>query len=346
MKSNYTKNDTNYVQPLKLAAVTLLALTWTGACVSSSAYKQLEDQYKQSEARTAELETANKTLNERIAELTEELEAKDAEIKSLSEAQEDSASPAEMSRLLQEKAALERQLAGLKTGQRSMNTTFEGLNGALKTQLEEGDIKIKQVEGVVRVIVEDGVFFDSGSTSINSSGREVLDRIATALKDNPDAALIIEGYTDSRRIGPKLRKKYATNWDLGAARAINVVRYLNTKGIGTDRLSAQTFGDGQSSADNTTAEGRAANRRIQISVVQIQNMDASAESETTTESEIKEMIKEEMDGAKEDAEKAEAEMKEDAASEMEKVNEAMEPVESVSEEGDAESAEQPAENAQ
>ncbi len=340
MKSNDTKKDTKNVQPLKIAAVTLLALTWTGACVSSSAYKQLEDQYKQSEARAAELENANKSLEERIAELTEELEAKDAEIKSLSEAQEDGASAEDMSRLLQEKAALERQLAGLRAGQRGVDANFAGLSSALKTELEEGNIKISNVEGIVRLTIEDNVFFNSGSTSINSSGREVLDRIASALKDNPDAMMIIEGYTDSRRIGPKLRKKYATNWELGAARAISVVRYLNSNGISTDRLSAQTFGDSQASTDS-----KAADRRIQISVVQRQQVEAG-ESTPTTESEIKEMIKEEMEGAKEDAAEAEAEMKEDADAEMEKVNEAMTPVEEVTEEGDAEASEQPAENAQ
>lgn len=312
MKSNSTK--AYYYVP----GVLLLALI-TGGCVSSSAYKTLEDQYKQSEARALELETANKDLNERIAELTEEIEAKDAEIKSMTEATADgNGSGEDMSALLQEKAALERELANLRAGQRSMDLTFNGLSGALKKELEDGNIKISQVQGMVRLTVEDGVFFNSGSTAINQSGRDLLNRLADALKDSPEHSLIIEGYTDSRRIGPKLRRKYATNWDLGAARAINVVRYLSDEGgIDVNRLSAQTFGDSQASGDNSTSDGRASNRRIQISVVQQQKVDES--TEIPTKENVDEMVKEEMD-------KAEEEATEEATNE---INEAIEPIEEV-----------------
>ncbi|MCR9143217.1 MAG: OmpA family protein [bacterium] len=337
MKSNY-KKAMSYVPRTMLAL--LLALL-TGACVSSSKYEQLEDQYKQSEARAEALENANKELNDRIAELTEEIEAKDAEIKSMSEAAADSASSEEMSVLLQEKAALQRELASLRAGKRSMDMTFNGLSDALKQDLEDGNIKISQVEGVVRLTIEDNVFFDSGRTAVNASGREVLDRLANAMKDSPDHSLIIEGYTDDRRIGPKLRKKYATNWDLGAARAINVVRYLTEEGgISDDRLSAQTFGPNRATADNSTPEGRAANRRIQISVIQTQKVEES--DETSAE----EMLKEKIEETEEEIEDKMEEISEEAEA---KENEALEPITEVkSEEGEESSdemeAEQPAEN--
>lgn len=337
MKSNLQKAI--YYVPGVLA----LAL-FTGACVSSSKYEQLEEQYKQSEARAAELESANKDLNERIAELTEEIEAKDAEIKSLSEAASDTGSSEDMSKLMQEKAALERELANLRAGKRSMDLTFNGLSDALKSELEEGNIKISQVQGVVRLTVEDGVFFDSGSTGINSTGRDLLDRLAEALKDSPDHSLIIEGYTDSRRIGPKLRKKYPSNWELGAARAISVVRYLKAEGgISGDRLSAQTFGDNRATADNSTAEGRAANRRIQISVIQTQAATESAEDQ------VNEMVEEKQEAMEGEMEKAEEEAVEEAAETEAEVNEAIEPIEEVKSEesddsGDEMEAEQPAEN--
>ena len=341
MKLHFAK--ANFTVP----AAILLALATVG-CVSSSAYEKLENDYKESQARAQELEAANKELNDRIAELSDELKAREAEIAELKEKEgESAASSEEMQALLAEKARLERELAALQAGKREMNQTYSGLADALKAELEEGNIKISQVEGMVVLTVEDGVFFDSGSATVNARGRDLLDRLANALKDVPDHRLVIEGYTDNRRIGPRLRKTYKSNWELGAARAINVVRYLNSEaGVPADRMSAQTFGEHGGPGDNTTEEGRAKNRRIQISVISVQKTDAVEEQPETTES-------------AEDA-------TEEAAEETEATNEEMEPIESVeteettdettdtemesgeenAEDGEAMEAEQPAENVQ
>ena len=324
MKFNSTKA---YYYVTGVLAVALA----TGGCVSSSSYEKLENQYKAAEARSQELEAANKDLNDRIASLTEELKAKDAEIASLNEqaGSSDDASSEKMAVLLEEKAKLERELASLKAGQRSMDSTFNGLSDALKAELENGNIKISQVQGMVRLTIEDGVFFDSGSTDISAKGRDLLNRIANALKDNPEHSMIIEGYTDSRKIGPRLRRQYPTNWELGAARAINVVRYLSDEaGIDASRLSAQSFGANQAAGDNTTESGRAANRRIQISVVQTQPIE-SKESEPATEDAAKEemMNENEVEATTEPA-----------------TNEEIDSIDEVKSEEDDMNADQPAEN--
>ena len=74
----------------------------------------------------------------------------------------------------------------------------------------------------------------------------------------------IEGHTDNVKITSRLAKVYPTNWELSAARAINVLKYLQQQGIDPKILSATAFGEYQPLADNSTAEGRAKNRRIAI----------------------------------------------------------------------------------
>src|SRR3989442_1085462 len=64
-----------------------------------------------------------------------------------------------------------------------------------------------------------------------------------------------------------LTQRYPTNWELSAARAINVARYLQKQGIEPAKLSAAAFGEFKSVADNATLEGRAKNRRIEIVLV-------------------------------------------------------------------------------
>ena len=68
-------------------------------------------------------------------------------------------------------------------------------------------------------------------------------------------------------ISPSLAKRYPTNWELSAARAINVTRFLQQQGIDTDRLSAVAYGEWKPVGDNDTPEGRAKNRRIEINLV-------------------------------------------------------------------------------
>jgi chemotaxis protein MotB len=96
----------------------------------------------------------------------------------------------------------------------------------------------------------------------------VLRRIGGILKNIPEKNIRVEGHTDNVPIGPSLRAKYPTNWELGSARAINVVRYLQRDaGIEPLRLSAVSYGQYRPVASNRTAAGRSKNRRIEIILV-------------------------------------------------------------------------------
>ncbi len=87
------------------------------------------------------------------------------------------------------------------------------------------------------------------------------------LKGVDDRVIRVEGHTDNLIIHGTFAKKYPTNWDLSAARAVNVVRYLQEQGIDPMTLSAIAFGEYEPVASNDTEEGRAQNRRIEIVLI-------------------------------------------------------------------------------
>ena len=93
----------------------------------------------------------------------------------------------------------------------------------------------------------------------------MLLRVGNILKNAQGKAVRVEGHTDNVRIGGNLRTRFPTNWELSAARATNVVRFLEDKvGMDPKRLEAAGLAENRPVAANDTREGRAQNRRIEI----------------------------------------------------------------------------------
>jgi chemotaxis protein MotB len=72
------------------------------------------------------------------------------------------------------------------------------------------------------------------------------------------------GHTDNQKIGPSLAKTFPSNWTLGGARAVTIVRLFEDAGVAPQRLLAESAGEYRPRADNGTAEGREKNRRIEV----------------------------------------------------------------------------------
>jgi len=147
---------------------------------------------------------------------------------------------------------------------KAVSKTYDDLLKEMKGEVAKGQIMISELKGKLTLDVLDEILFDSGVAEIKAQGLPVLKRVVEVLKKVDDKTIRIEGHTDDRKIGGALVKKYATNWELSAARAINVARYLQNQGIAPEILSAAAFGEYQPVADNATPEGRAKNRRIAI----------------------------------------------------------------------------------
>ncbi len=145
-----------------------------------------------------------------------------------------------------------------------VSKTYEGLLNEMKEEIEQGQIAITELKGKLTVDVVDKILFDSGQAEIKPEGLAVLKRVVEILMTVTDKTIRVEGHTDNVPITGALAKRYPTNWELSAARALNVTRYLEKEGLDPALLSAAAFGEYQPVADNETPEGRAKNRRIAI----------------------------------------------------------------------------------
>lgn len=107
----------------------------------------------------------------------------------------------------------------------------------------------------------DRVLFDSGSSRLRADSSEQLNNIAAILVAYPNVRLKLAGFTDN--VGNAQQ-----NRELSQARAESVKAELVSRGISAERLATEGYGERAASADNSTAEGRARNRRVSLLVAQ------------------------------------------------------------------------------
>lgn len=126
-------------------------------------------------------------------------------------------------------------------------------------------VRVRHEErGLVISLLSDGTLFDLGSADLKPSAKQVLDRVAEVLRAVPNPVLI-EGHTDNL---PIRTVQYPSNWELSAARAARVLRYLVQKGgIPTERLIAVGYADTRPLVPNSSPANRAQNRRVDIAVL-------------------------------------------------------------------------------
>ncbi|HMS84618.1 MAG TPA: OmpA family protein [Nitrospira sp.] len=124
--------------------------------------------------------------------------------------------------------------------------------------------------------------YESGDAALKPENYTLLDQLIEYLRMSGDTRLIrIEGHTDNVEIGPSLKARYPSNWELSKVRANGVLRYLIEKGgIDSSRITAMPLGDSKPTASNEMEEGRTKNRRVEI-VLYIAEADAPEEPSQT-----------------------------------------------------------------
>ncbi|UCF55761.1 MAG: OmpA family protein [Deltaproteobacteria bacterium] len=215
--------------------ILVLIFTLSGCVVSAKKYKKLEADYQE--------------LKKGFDEANLRLDEKDRKIE-------------ELERMLEkQKVASEREIA-------LAEKTNEELVASLKKEISSEKIEVARIRGRLTMSVVEELFFESGKAEIKPGGKDVFRRIGGVLKKVPEKNVRVEGHTDNVPIGPKMRERYPTNWELGAARAVNVVRFLQ-EDVGMDplRLSAVSYGHYRPKATNRTVAGRVKNRRIEIILI-------------------------------------------------------------------------------
>ena len=150
---------------------------------------------------------------------------------------------------------------------KEVSGTYEQLLANMKNEIAKGQVTISELKGKLTVNMEAAILFDSGKADVKPEGLDILNKMVETLKNVRDKAIRIEGHTDNIQITGALVRTFPTNWELSAARAINVTRFLQEQGIDPVNLSAAAFAEHKPVADNSVKEERAKNRRIEITLV-------------------------------------------------------------------------------
>ncbi len=164
-------------------------------------------------------------------------------------------------------AETQAQIALLQREREAVLQTHKSLEDEMRAALDSKDVTISQLQGKLTVNIVDRVLFDSGEADLKPDGQAILRKVAAVLAAHPDLKINVIGHTDNVPIRASAHSRFATNWELSAARALAAVRFLSEKaGVEPRRLGAVGYGEFRPVADNSTAEGRSRNRRIEITV--------------------------------------------------------------------------------
>lgn len=217
-------------------------------------YDRLKASYDALEANSSELLTENLTRNR---ELLAQLEAREKALAvesgkiqdMLTELNAKAKRVAELEALINAKEA---QMADLKSAISRALLDFEGKG-----------LTVVQKDGKVYVSMENKLLFDSGSWAVNQTGEKAVFALARELANHPEIAVLIEGHTDN--VPYSGNGNITDNWDLSTKRATAIVRLIIANArLDEERLTAAGRGRFMPVATNETAEGRAANRRIEV----------------------------------------------------------------------------------
>lgn len=141
------------------------------------------------------------------------------------------------------------------------NKTYRDLVKRLKAMTDSGKLKVQIRKGRMLVQLDDKILFDTAKTEIKPEGKAALAELAVILRDIANRDFLVAGHTDNVRINTP---RFRSNWELSSARAVEVVKFLQTNGVNPLRLGAAGFSEYDPVMDNSTDEGKKANRRTEI----------------------------------------------------------------------------------
>jgi chemotaxis protein MotB len=214
---------------------------------SQNKIKVLQDSYAALEKNSGDALKSNMSKNREL------LDQLDAKAKALAIEQEN---------LNKSSKRLDELEAMIAAKEASMKKLKETLSKALNS-FEGKGLTVEQKNGKVYVSMENKLLFNSGSWAVGTEGKKAVVELGKVLGDNPDIAVLIEGHTDDDAFtasGP-----IADNWDLSTKRATAIVTILGeNKKVNKQNLTAAGRGQFSPLMPNTTPEGKAKNRRIEI----------------------------------------------------------------------------------
>ncbi len=149
-------------------------------------------------------------------------------------------------------------ITGLRSREKSL---FENITKFARSSRQKQNISTRILDGKIIVTIKGKALFNSGSAALNDTSISIFDEIIQILNEYPDYNINIKGHTDNIPISTPV---FPSNWELSAIRATTVLKYLVSKGISPQRLTATGYGDVMPLVPNTSEENRAQNRRVEF----------------------------------------------------------------------------------
>jgi chemotaxis protein MotB len=144
---------------------------------------------------------------------------------------------------------------------------LQAQNQQLQQQVTSQQAQISRLQGAIKYTVNSDQLFAPGSWQMSAQGKQIIAKMASQLAATQQNKLVINGYTDNAPIGPALQRQGVTsNQILSQKRAEAVMQYLISQGFRPELLSAHGYGDADPVAPNSTAAGRAQNRRVELTL--------------------------------------------------------------------------------
>jgi chemotaxis protein MotB len=149
----------------------------------------------------------------------------------------------------------------------ALENDYNQLNQQLSGDIAAQQVHITRLQNAIKVAVNSDLLFPSGSWQMPPQAAQLIGRMAPILAPFQQTQIIVTGYTDNVPIGPELRAQgVESNQELSLKRAQTVANYLISQGVKQNLVSARGLGDADPVASNDTPQGRAQNRRVEITL--------------------------------------------------------------------------------
>ncbi|MCP3873022.1 MAG: flagellar motor protein MotB [Desulfobacteraceae bacterium] len=149
-------------------------------------------------------------------------------------------------------------ITGLHSREKSL---VENITRFVEKSQQKKNISSRVLNGKIIVSIKGKALFNSGSASLNNTAISIFNEIIQILYDYPEYNINIKGHTDNIPISTTI---FPSNWELSAVRATTVLKYLVSKGVIPQRLTATGYGEVMPLVPNTSEENRAKNRRVEF----------------------------------------------------------------------------------
>ncbi|MCW8930671.1 MAG: flagellar motor protein MotD [Gammaproteobacteria bacterium] len=144
-----------------------------------------------------------------------------------------------------------------------LETLSKDITEAVQPLIDDDLISVKKNDFWLEIDIKSSILFKSGRASLSEDAEDVLATIASLLKEYPNDVQV-EGFTDNVPIKTQF---FPSNWELSSSRAASVVHLFEEEGVDPKRMLAIGYGQHRPTNDNSTEEGRNANRRVNLVIL-------------------------------------------------------------------------------